>query len=133
MVNGRSYEVLIAPNMILSDLLREEMDLTGTKNACGVGECGSCTVLVDGRPHLSCSTLAIAVRDRKIETIEGLSRGSELHPLQEAFLEKPDSRGAHRCEACGSKRTEKIFSTFTAKSGTSSSGGSCPTGTCPLS
>ena len=50
-----------------------------------------------------------------------------------AFLEKPDSRGAHRCEACGSKRTEKIFSTFTAKSGTSSSGGSCPTGTCPLS
>jgi carbon-monoxide dehydrogenase small subunit len=95
-VNGRSYEVLITPNMTLSELLRERLDLTGTKTACGVGECGSCTVLVDGRPTLSCSTLAIAVRDKEILTIEGLARGAEIHPLQQAFID----HGAIQCGFC---------------------------------
>lgn len=95
-VNGRSFEVLITPNVTLSELLREQLGLTGTKNACGVGECGSCTVLVDGKPALSCSTLAIAVQNREILTIEGLSRGTELHPLQEAFTDA----GAIQCGFC---------------------------------
>jgi carbon-monoxide dehydrogenase small subunit len=95
-VNGRSYEVLITPNTTLSELLREQLGLTGTKNACGVGECGSCTVLVDGQPTLSCSTLAVAVQGKEILTIEGLSRGTELHPLQEAFTDA----GAIQCGFC---------------------------------
>jgi carbon-monoxide dehydrogenase small subunit len=95
-VNGGSYEVLITPNMTLSELLREQLGLTGTKNACGAGECGSCTVLIDGRPTLSCATLAIAVQDSEILTIEGLSRGHELHPLQEAFIDA----GAIQCGFC---------------------------------
>ena len=95
-VNGGSFEVLITPSMTLSELLREQLDLTGTKNACGVGECGSCTVLVDGQPTLSCSTLAIAVRDKEVLTIEGLSRGTEIHPLQKAFIDS----GAIQCGFC---------------------------------
>ena len=95
-INGRSYEVIITPNMTLSELLREQLDLTGTKLSCGVGECGSCTVLVDGKPTLSCSTLAIAVRDNDILTIEGLAKGTVLHPIQQAFIDK----GAMQCGFC---------------------------------
>jgi len=95
-INDRSYEAIITPNMTLSELLREKLDLTGTKNACGVGECGSCTVLVDGKPTLSCSTLAIAVRNKKILTIEGLAKGTELHPIQQAFIDT----GAMQCGFC---------------------------------
>jgi carbon-monoxide dehydrogenase small subunit len=95
-INGRSYETIIAPNTTLSELLREQLDLTGTKCSCGVGECGSCTVLVDGKPTLSCSTLAIAVRDKGILTIEGLATGTELHPLQQAFIDT----GAIQCGFC---------------------------------
>ena len=95
-INGRPYEAIIAPNMTLSELLRDQLDLTGTKCACGVGECGSCTVLVDGQPTLSCSTLAIAVRDKDILTIEGLAKGTELHPLQQAFIDS----GAIQCGFC---------------------------------
>ena len=95
-INGRAYETIITPNMTLSEVLRDKLDLTGTKNACGVGECGSCTVLVDGKPMLSCSTLAIAVRDRDITTIEGLAKGSDLHPLQQAFIDS----GAIQCGFC---------------------------------
>ena len=95
-VNYRAHEVLITPNMTLSELLREHLGLTGTKNACGAGECGSCTVLVDGKPTLSCSTLAIAVQDKEILAIEGLSRGTELHPLQGAFIDA----GAIQCGFC---------------------------------
>ena len=86
-INGRPYEVIITPNTTLSELLRNQLKLTGTKNACGVGECGSCTVLVDGKPTLSCSTLAIAVRDKDILTIEGLATGARLHPIQQAFID----------------------------------------------
>ena len=95
-VNGRRYEVLITPDMTLDELLREQLDFTGTKRSCGVGECGSCTVLVDGNPTLACSTLAVAVRDREILTIEGLARGTQLHPLQQAFIDQ----GAIQCGFC---------------------------------
>jgi carbon-monoxide dehydrogenase small subunit len=95
-INSRSYEVIITPNMTLSELLRDHLDLTGTKHACEVGQCGSCTVLVEGKPTLACSTLAIAVRDKEILTIEGLSRGTRLHPLQQAFIDS----GAIQCGFC---------------------------------
>lgn len=95
-VNGRPYELLIGTNLTLAELLREHLDLTGTKCACGVGECGSCTVLVDGKPVLSCSTLAIAVREKDIITIEGLAKGTALHPLQQAFIDS----GAIQCGFC---------------------------------
>jgi carbon-monoxide dehydrogenase small subunit len=94
-INGRPYEVIVAPNMTLYDLLRD-LHLAGTKRSCGVGECGSCTVLVDGNPRLACSTLAIAVRDKEILTIEGLSKGAQLHPLQQAFVDG----GAIQCGFC---------------------------------
>jgi carbon-monoxide dehydrogenase small subunit len=93
-VNGRPYELLIKPQMTLGEVLREQLDLTGTKFNCGVGECGACTVLIDGKPILSCSTLAITVREKNIVTIEGLAEGIVLHPLQRAFIEA----GAIQCE-----------------------------------
>lgn len=95
-INGRFYEVIVTSNMTLSELLRDHLDLTGTKHACEVGQCGSCTVLVDGKPTLSCSTLAIAVREKEVLTIEGLSRGTRLHPLQQAFID----HGAIQCGFC---------------------------------
>jgi len=94
-INGRLYEVVVTPDMTLYGLLRK-LHLTGTKRSCGVGECGSCTVLVDGNPALACSTLAIAVRDKEILTIEGLSRGDQFHPLQLAFV----GGGAIQCGFC---------------------------------
>ena len=106
-INGRPYESIITPNMTLSELLRKQLHFTGTKYSCGVGECGSCTVLVDGKPALSCSTLAIAVRDKDILTIEGLSTGSQLHPIQQAFIDA----GAAQCGFCtpGMILTAKAF------------------------
>lgn len=95
-VNGRSYEVLIEPHMLLVDVLREKIGLTGTKYACGTGDCGACTVLVDGKPVLSCLTLAVTARDRNIMTIEGVAEGTELHPIQQAFVEL----GAVQCGFC---------------------------------
>ena len=95
-INDRPYELLIEPNITLAELLRDQLDLTGTKCACGVAECGSCTVLVEGRPVLSCSTLAMAVRDKSIMTIEGLAKGNVLHPIQQAFIDY----GAIQCGFC---------------------------------
>ena len=95
-VNERPYELLIEPNATLAELLRDQLDLTGTKCACGVGECGSCTVLIDGKPVLSCSTLAIAVRDKNILTIEGLAKSDGLHPVQQAFID----HGSIQCGFC---------------------------------
>ncbi len=95
-INGRFYEVIITPDLTLYELLKDKLDLTGTKRSCGVGECGSCTVLVNGKPTLSCSTLAIAVRDKEILTIEGLARGGQLHPIQQAFV----NAGAIQCGFC---------------------------------
>jgi carbon-monoxide dehydrogenase small subunit len=94
-INGRPYEVIVTPNVTLYELLRE-LHFTGTKRSCGVGQCGSCTVLVDGTPTLACSTLAIAVRGKDILTIEGLSKGTQLHPLQQAFID----HGAIQCGFC---------------------------------
>lgn len=95
-VNGRPYEILIEPRMTLLEVLRGELDLTGTKYGCGVCECGACTVLVDGKPTLSCSTLAITAREKSILTIEGLAKGSNLHPIQQAFIDF----GAIQCGFC---------------------------------
>jgi aerobic carbon-monoxide dehydrogenase small subunit len=95
-INGQDYEVLVSPNAVLADFLREQLDLTGTKNACSAGECGSCTVLIDGKPALSCCTLAMSVRDKKVVTIEGLSQGKQLHPLQRSFIEN----GSIQCGFC---------------------------------
>ena len=95
-VNGREYELLIEPNMTLVEVLTKELDLTGTKCSCGVGECGSCTVLIDGKPTLSCCTLAITAREKNILTIEGLAQGTTLHPLQQAFIDD----GAIQCGFC---------------------------------
>ena len=96
LINGQVRDVIVTPNITLAELLREQLDLTGTKKGCEVGECGSCTVLVDNKPALSCSTLAIAVRDKAILTIEGLAQGSQLHPLQQAFID----HGAIQCGFC---------------------------------
>jgi len=86
-LNGRSVEVDVPPGRRLLDLLREDLGLTGTKEGCGEGECGACTVLVDGKPRLSCLTLAIQVEGKEVLTVEGLAQSGKLHPLQEAFIE----------------------------------------------
>jgi carbon-monoxide dehydrogenase small subunit len=95
-VNGESKEVLVRPNDLLVDVLRDVIYLTGTKKGCGEGDCGACTVLLDGAPALACLTLAISCVGKKIETIEGLSENGKLHPIQEAFVEK----GAIQCGYC---------------------------------
>ena len=95
-VNGESNEVLVRPNDLLVDVLRDVICLTGTKKGCGEGDCGACTVLLDGAPALACLTLAISCAGKEIETIEGLSENGKLHPIQEAFVEK----GAIQCGYC---------------------------------
>jgi carbon-monoxide dehydrogenase small subunit len=86
-VNGEEYEVAIYPHRTLLEVLREEIGLTGTKQACGLGVCGACTVLVDGEALLACLTLALSVQGKDIRTVEGLAEGQELSPLQKAFVE----------------------------------------------
>jgi carbon-monoxide dehydrogenase small subunit len=95
-VNGDSYELAVEPQVTLAECLREELGLTGTKEACGTGECGSCTVLVDGKPILSCLTLAADCQNKEITTIEGIAEANVLTPIQQAFLEK----GAVQCGFC---------------------------------
>jgi carbon-monoxide dehydrogenase small subunit len=95
-VNNKSYEMEIEPNRILSDVLREDLGLTGTKKSCGMGVCGSCTVLLDGKAVLSCLMLAVDSVGCKITTIEGLADGKKLDKLQEAFVDK----GAIQCGFC---------------------------------
>ncbi len=95
-VNGEEHEILTEAHKTLLEVLREDLGLTGTKRGCDLGACGACTVLIDGRPHLSCLTLATSVQKKKIVTIEGLSEGGELHPLQKSFVEK----GAIQCGFC---------------------------------
>jgi aerobic-type carbon monoxide dehydrogenase small subunit (CoxS/CutS family) len=96
-INGHSY-VLDDPQATLLTVVREHLDLTGTKYGCGEGQCGACTVLVDGKPQRSCITRAGSVVGKKITTIEGLAPGDTLHPVQEAFLEE----GALQCGYCTS-------------------------------
>ena len=95
-VNGETLEVAFAPYKTLLEVLREDLGLTGTKHGCELGECGTCTVLVNGEPQLSCLILALDCEDREIVTVEGLARGAELHPLQTAFAEL----GAAQCGYC---------------------------------
>ena len=96
LVNGEQRELLLAVHKTLLEVLREDMGLTGTKHGCELGECGTCTVLVDGEPHLSCLLLPVQVEGRAITTVEGLAEGARLHPLQEAFGEL----GAAQCGYC---------------------------------
>ncbi len=87
-VNGREREDVVPDGMLLLDYLREVVGLTGTKQGCDGGECGACTVLVDDKPRLSCSTLAVQMEGRRIETVEGLAHGGRMSALQQAFHEK---------------------------------------------
>ena len=87
-VNGQTHNLDIPSHRSLLDVLREELDLTGSKRGCDRGECGSCTVLLDGKPVYSCITLAAQVRGRSVVTVEGLSRDGRLDPVQQAFLDE---------------------------------------------
>jgi carbon-monoxide dehydrogenase small subunit len=95
-VNGEEHEVLVAVHKTLLEVLREDLGLTGTKHGCELGECGACTVLLDGEPVLSCLTLPVECQGRRITTVEGLAEGGRLHPLQQAFAEL----GAAQCGYC---------------------------------
>ena len=96
-VNGTVYDLETYPNRTLLDLLREDLGLTGAKDACGgEGECGACTVLLDGEPVNSCLVLVGQTNAREVTTIEGLTKGDELHPVQKAFIES----GAVQCGFC---------------------------------
>ena len=97
-VNGERIEVSFAPYKTLLEVLREDLDLTGTKHGCELGECGACAVLVDGAPVLSCLVLAVECEGKRIETIEGVARGAQLHPLQAAFAD----HGGSQCGYCTS-------------------------------
>ncbi len=95
-INGEFYQLNVKPNILLLDLLREKIGLTGTKSGCGTGECGACTVLLEGRPVNSCLMLAVEANEKNVLTIEGLASDGQLHPLQEAFIEE----GAVQCGFC---------------------------------
>jgi len=95
-VNGELYEVAVHPHWTLLEVLREELDLTGAKKGCDAGDCGGCTVILDGKPVVSCLTLAVEADGRDILTIEGLAQNGQLHPIQNAFVE----HGAIQCGFC---------------------------------
>jgi carbon-monoxide dehydrogenase small subunit len=95
-VNGETREVLVAVHKTLLEVLREDLNLTGTKHGCELGECGTCTVLVDGEPVLSCLVLPVEMEGRTVKTVEGMADGGTLHPLQQAFAEL----GAAQCGYC---------------------------------
>ena len=95
-VNGDTYSLAVEPSRTLNEVLREDLNLTGTKLGCGDGDCGACTVLVNGRSVSSCLTLAVSVDGQDVTTVEGLASGENLHPIQEAFLE----HGAIQCGFC---------------------------------
>jgi aerobic-type carbon monoxide dehydrogenase small subunit (CoxS/CutS family) len=95
-VNGITYTINIEPNRTLVDVLRDVLGLTGTKKSCNEGECGACTVLMDGKPVASCLVLALDAQNRTITTIEGLADGENLHPLQESFVKN----GGIQCGFC---------------------------------
>jgi len=97
-INDQDYEISVKPNQTLADVIREDMGLTGTKKGCEVGECGTCTVILDGKPVNSCLVLAVQADGKHILTIEGLGTDKGLHPIQQAFVEK----GAIQCGFCTS-------------------------------
>lgn len=106
-LNGQEVKLNVRPNELLLDLLRDRLNLTGTKEGCGTGDCGACTVLVDGKPVNSCLTLALEVRDKDVLTIEGIAVDGKLHPIQETFI----NEGAVQCGFCtpGMILTAKAF------------------------
>jgi carbon-monoxide dehydrogenase small subunit len=96
-INGREYELLVADNETLAQILRgSQVNLTGTKQGCETGDCGACTVIMDGKPVNSCLVLAVQANGREVTTIEGLLTDGELHPIQKAFMEE----GAVQCGFC---------------------------------
>lgn len=95
-INGRRHELLVKPNETLLNVLRDRFHLTAAKYGCGIGECGACTVLLDGTPVLSCQMLAISCDGREVVTAEGLQGEAEAHPMQDAFVEE----GAVQCGFC---------------------------------
>jgi carbon-monoxide dehydrogenase small subunit len=95
-LNGEPAEVAFAPHKTLLEVLREDLNLTGTKHGCELGECGTCTVLLDGTPVLSCLVLGLACEGRHVETVEGMAQAGRLHPLQETFADL----GAAQCGYC---------------------------------
>jgi aerobic-type carbon monoxide dehydrogenase small subunit (CoxS/CutS family) len=95
-INGEERQLLVAVHRTLLEVLREDLGLTGTKHGCELGECGTCTVLVDGRPQLSCLLLPVQVGGREVTTVEGMGTTAQLHPLQQAFAEL----GAAQCGYC---------------------------------
>jgi len=95
-VNGRARRFDVEPNKLLLNLVRDELHLTGTKYGCGIGECGACTVLLDGEAVLACMVLAVDADGRSVETVEGVADGERLDPIQEAFIEE----GAVQCGFC---------------------------------
>ena len=95
-INGEKYTFVVEPQETLLDLLRERFNLTGAKKTCNQGECGGCTVLLDGKPVYSCLYLAIRADGRSIQTIEGLAEGTNLHPVQQAFIDED----AYQCGFC---------------------------------
>jgi aerobic-type carbon monoxide dehydrogenase small subunit (CoxS/CutS family) len=95
-VNGEEYELEIEPQRTLVEVLREQLGYTGTKKSCNEGECGACTVIMDGKPVASCLVLALDAHEKEIVTIEGLAKGEELHPLQVAFVR----HGGIQCGFC---------------------------------
>ncbi len=97
-VNGKSYPVEADPETSLLSVLRDDLGLTGSKYGCGEGQCGACTVLLDGAPRRSCITTVAAAANKSITTIEGLARNGQMHPLQQAFLKE----GALQCGYCTS-------------------------------
>jgi aerobic-type carbon monoxide dehydrogenase small subunit (CoxS/CutS family) len=98
LVNGQTVRVDAEPNDTLLSVLREQLDLTGSKYGCGEGQCGACTVLIDGKAHRSCITPVSSVANKSVTTIEGLARGQHLHPVQQAFLDED----AMQCAYCTS-------------------------------
>lgn len=95
-VNNKEYEVAVAPNRTLTQVLREDLNLPGTKCGCDMGDCGACTVILDDRPVNSCLVLAVQAHNREITTIEGVADGPSLHPVQQAFVD----HGAIQCGFC---------------------------------
>ncbi len=95
-LNNRKYVIEIKPEELLLDVLRKKFNFKGTKYGCGIGECGACTVIMNGKPVLSCQMLAAVADGQEIETIEGLADGNKLHPMQQAFIDE----GAVQCGFC---------------------------------
>jgi len=95
-LNGQHVKAQVSPLRLLIDFLREDLGLTGTKKGCGVGECGACTVIVNGKTVNSCMVLAAMIDGSRVETIEGLNKGASLHPLQQSFID----HGAVQCGFC---------------------------------